>query len=299
MRANLGRSMLRFYGDVGIRFSVSFAFSVSRCVCGESRFFAAIRADVHVFAQRNFQRFQNIFIVEAEALAVGYVADVGAEFAVGPEEIADRGEELLDVIVLLDQRGDIAGGARGGNVLQRLRGLRVEANARDILAEHGDETEAEALIEIGDELVARHFFELPIVAEALLERQVPVHVVGIPPGVLQALPEQARLADAADFVAARDDAFFAILANKVAEGVHEFRLYFFEALVVRAQIDRRCFCCGCRGSDARGIAGIAVSGRGRAGPGVSCAIRVHASSSLPCRPNSAPVCARLRFYRIA
>ena len=100
---------------VGRRTSI-FDFRFSDC-----RFFAASRANVDIVAERDFQRFEHVFFVEAEALAVGDVADVGAELAVGPEEIADVAEHFLDVIVLLDQRGDIAGGARGGNILQRLR----------------------------------------------------------------------------------------------------------------------------------------------------------------------------------
>src|SRR5260370_36855622 len=64
-----------------------------------SWFLAAWRADVDILAQRNFQRFEDILIVEAEALAVCDVAHVGAEFSVGPEKIADRSEQLLDVIV--------------------------------------------------------------------------------------------------------------------------------------------------------------------------------------------------------
>jgi len=112
---------------------------------------------------------------------------------------------MLDVIVLLDQRGDVAGRARRGNVLERLRRLRIKAHARNVLGKHGDEREPKALVKIGDELVARHFLERAIVAEALLERQVPVHVVGIPPGVLQTLPEKARLANAANLMPPRDD----------------------------------------------------------------------------------------------
>ena len=77
-----------------------------------------------------------------------------------------------------------------------------------------------------------------IVAGTLLVRQVPVHVVRIPPGVLQALPEEARLANAANFVATRDDAFFAILANEFAQRVNDFRIYVLEALVVRPEIER-------------------------------------------------------------
>src|SRR5882762_9068633 len=57
--------------------------------------------------------------------------------------------------------------------------------ARDVLREHRDERQPESLIKIRDELVARHLFERAVIAEALLERQMPVHVVGVPPGILQ------------------------------------------------------------------------------------------------------------------
>ena len=176
--------------------------------------------------------------MESEALAVGDVTDVGAELAVGPEEIADRGQELLDVIVLLDQLGDVAGRAGCGNVLYRLCRLGVKTHARDVLREHGNERETKALVKIGDELVARHFLELAVVAGAVLGGQMPVHVVGIPPGVLEALPEQARLANAADLVASRDNALFAVLANKLAQCVHQLGLNVFEPLVVWAEVDR-------------------------------------------------------------
>ncbi len=75
---------------------------------------------MNVVAERDFERFEHIFFVEAEALAIGDVTNVCAEFAVGPEEIADVAEKLFDFVVLLDQRGDIARGSRGGNILQRL-----------------------------------------------------------------------------------------------------------------------------------------------------------------------------------
>src|SRR5258708_22478952 len=84
-------------------------------------FLPALRANVDIFAERNFERFKNAFFVEAEALAIGNVAHVRAEFAVGPEEIADRCQQLLDVIILLDELRYITGGTRGGYILQRLR----------------------------------------------------------------------------------------------------------------------------------------------------------------------------------
>src|SRR5216683_171460 len=203
-----------------------------------SSFLAAFWTNVHIFTERNFQGFKHGFFVETKALAIGDVTHVGAKFSIGPEEIADRGEQLLDVIVLLDELGDVAGGARRGNVRERLRRLRIKPNARHVLRKNSDERQTESLIKIGDELVARHLLELAVVAEALLERQMPVHVVGIPPSVLQALPKQTRLADAANFMPPCDHAFLAVLPNQFAQGMHKFRLHVFEPLVVRTQIDR-------------------------------------------------------------
>jgi hypothetical protein len=54
---------------------------------------------------------------------------------------------------------------------------------------------------------------------------------------LQAFPEQARLVNAADFVAARNDAFLAVLPDELAERVHQLGLEVFEALVVEADVD--------------------------------------------------------------
>src|SRR5229473_3977589 len=79
-----------------------------------SNFPSALRANVDVFAQRNFQCFEHVLFVEAEALTIGDVTYVRAEFSISPEEIADRGEQLLDVIVLLDELGDVARGPRRG-----------------------------------------------------------------------------------------------------------------------------------------------------------------------------------------
>ena len=109
---------------------------------GHWRFFAALRADVLVFAQRNFQRCEQLLFVEAEALAVGDIAHVGAKFAVGPKKIADGAEQILDFVVPFDQFGDIAGGARRANIFQRLRGLRIEAHARHVLRKDRDERQA-------------------------------------------------------------------------------------------------------------------------------------------------------------
>jgi hypothetical protein len=101
-----------------------------------------------------------------------------------------------------------------------LRGLGVEANAWHVLGEYGDEGQPKALIEIRNELVARHLFEFAVITGTILVRQMPIHVARIPPGILQALPEKPRLANAPNFVAPRDDAFLAVLANQFAQCVH-------------------------------------------------------------------------------
>jgi hypothetical protein len=122
---------------------------------------------------------------------------------------------LFDVVVLFDQLGDIAGRACGSDIFQRLRRLRVEPHAWNVLREHGDERQAETLIEIRDELIARHLFERAVVAGTVLERQMPVHVVRIPPRVLQALPEEPRLANPPNFVPPRNHAFLAVLPHQL------------------------------------------------------------------------------------
>src|SRR5207245_10624257 len=85
-----------------------------------------------------------------------------------------------------------------------------------------------------------------VVAKTLLERQMPVHVVGIPPRILQALPEKSCVADAADFVAARDDSFLAVLPDQFPQRVDQLRLPVLEPLVVRAEIDAVVIPGGCR-----------------------------------------------------
>jgi hypothetical protein len=110
--------------------------------------------------------------------------------------------------------------------------LLVGEFAWDVLRKNRDEGKAEALIEIGDELVARHLFKRAVIAKALLEGQVPVHVVGVPPGILQALPEKPSLANAANLVTARGYALFAILPHEFAQRMHQLRLQILEPLVV-------------------------------------------------------------------
>src|SRR5436305_8701661 len=143
------------------------------------------------------------------------------------------------MIVLLDKLRHVAGRGRSGSVFKRRRGLRIEANAWHVLREHGNERKPEALVKIRNELVARHLFELAVVARALLERQMPIHVVGVPPGILQALPEEARLANAADFMTPRDDSLLVVLPHQLAQGVDHFWLRVLKPLVVRAKVGLR------------------------------------------------------------
>jgi hypothetical protein len=119
-------------------------------------------------------------------------------------------------------------------LIQELLVLGVDAGellvghvARNILRKHGNKRQPKSLVKIHDELIARHVLEFAIVAGAILVRQMPVHVVRIPPGVLQPLPEESRLADAANFVSSRDDAFLAVLAHQLAQRVDQLRLEVF------------------------------------------------------------------------
>jgi hypothetical protein len=95
-------------------------------------------------------------------------------------------------------------------------------------------------MKIRDKLVARHLFKSSVIAETLLERQMPAHVVRVPPGVLQALPEEARLPNPPNLMPPGDDTFLAVLTHQFAQGVHQFGLHIFEPLVVRAHSKRRC-----------------------------------------------------------
>ncbi len=54
---------------------------------------------------------------------------------------------------------------------------------------------------------------------------------------MQALPEEPRLADAADFVPTRDDAFLAILPDQLVQGVHQLGLRVLKPLVVRPEVN--------------------------------------------------------------
>src|SRR5882724_2992928 len=230
--------MLRPYHHSAIRFGLAWVFFVSVVLrlFGCSCFFPALRAYVNIFTQRNLQRLQHIFFAKSEALAISNIAHVRAKLAVGPQEISDRGEQMLDVIILLDQSSDVAGRTRRGNILERLRRLRIKAHARHILRKHRDERKPKALIKVSDELIARHLFERAIVARAMLERQMPIHVVRIPPGVLQALPEKTRLANPSNLMAPRNDALVAILPHQLTQSVHQLRLQLLEPLVVRAKL---------------------------------------------------------------
>jgi hypothetical protein len=198
------------------------------------RFLAASRANIFVFAERNLQRGDQCFFVRAETLGVRDVAHVGAELAIGPQKITDGGEQFLDLVVLLDQVRDVAGRARRRNIVQRLRRLRIKAHARHVLRKHGHKRKAKSLIKIGDELIARHFFKLTIVAGARFVRQMPVHIVRIPPAILLALPEKPRLTNTPNLVAPRGDAFGAILPHQFTQGADDLGLHIVEQFVVWA-----------------------------------------------------------------
>jgi hypothetical protein len=117
--------------------------------------------------------------MKAEALAIDDVAHLRADFAAGPEMKRFLDEQIADAIILLDEFADFPRGFRGGNIGFGLRRLREEAHAGNVLAEHGDDGEAERLINIGDEFVARHVFEPALLREFLFEGQVPVLVAGV------------------------------------------------------------------------------------------------------------------------
>jgi len=106
---------------------------------------------------------------------------------------------------------------------------------RHVLAEDGNERKPEGLIQIGDELVARHFRRGAVIVKFRFVRQVPGHVLRIPPRVLQALPEQPRLPDAPNFMPPRDHALLAILHDELAQRVHQVGPQLLEPLVVRPQ----------------------------------------------------------------
>jgi hypothetical protein len=64
---------------------------------------------------------------------------------------------------------------------------------------------------------------------------MPGHVLRIPPGILQSLPEQSSLPDSPDFMPPRHHAFLAILDHQLAQRIHQIRPQFLQPLVVRAE----------------------------------------------------------------
>jgi hypothetical protein len=122
-----------------------------------------------------------------------------------------RAERIAGLLLLIQEL--LVLGVNAGELL-------IGHIARDILRKHGNKRQPKPLIKIRDELVPRHVLEFAVVVGTVLVRHVPVHVVRIPPGVLQSLPEEPRLADAANFVAPRDDALLAILADQFAQSIH-------------------------------------------------------------------------------
>ena len=129
------------------------------CLATEGVFLAAIWADVDILADFYFAGGDFGFGVEAEALAVDYEADVGADFAVGPEIERFIYDQISDAIVAFDEPRHFGGGFRGGDIFFGLRGRREKADARHVLRKHADDGEAERLVNIGDEFVARQIFD--------------------------------------------------------------------------------------------------------------------------------------------
>ena len=170
--------------------------------------------------------------MKSEALAVHDEAHVRADFAVGPKIESFLDDQIPDAIVALDQARDFGGGFRGGHILFGLRGRREKAHARHVLREHRHERQPERLINIRDELVARHVLDRAVVHQLLLERQMPVLVALAPPHILQAAPELVRLLDAADFLAARGFGFRRELEYEPAQ---RFLHAFGQMLVVQAE----------------------------------------------------------------
>jgi len=104
-----------------------------------------------------------------------------------------------------------------------------------VLAEDGNKRKPERLVQIRDELVARHFRRGAVIVHFRFVRQVPRHVLRIPPRVLQSLPEQPRLPDSPNFMPPGNDPFLAILHHQLAQRVHQVRPQLFQPLVVRPQ----------------------------------------------------------------
>jgi hypothetical protein len=70
---------------------------------------------------------------------------------------------------------------------------------------------------------------------------VPGHVLRIPPGILQSLPEQTRLPDAPDFMPPRHHPFLSILHHEFAQRIHQVRPQLLQPLVVspKRQLSQR------------------------------------------------------------
>ena len=153
-------------------------------------------------------------------------------------------------------------GLGGGDVLFALRRLRIEPRGRDILAHDGDERQPKALVEVGHKLIPRHVlcglrvFHTTHAARA--KRQMPAHVVRVPPAILQSLPEEPRLANAANLVPARDNALHAVLDNHLTQRGNTARLQLLEPLVIRPQVAGRAILAQ-RGTLAR-RSGLSVKG---------------------------------------
>jgi hypothetical protein len=67
---------------------------------------------------------------------------------------------------------------------------------------------------------------------------MPVHVIGIPPRILQALPEKPCLANPPNLMPPRGDALSAILPHQIAKGMHHLRFQILKPLIIRPKIKR-------------------------------------------------------------
>ena len=168
-------------------------------------------------------------------MPIGNVTHVAADFAVGPEIKSHAREQLLHAIVLLHQVRHLRRRLGRFDIGFIQCGLRIKTRGRHVLADYRNERQPERLVEIGDELVARHIRECRVVVDFRFPRQVPVHVLRIPPGVLQPLPEEPRLANAPDFVPPRDDSLLAELHYQLPQRIHQPRRRLLQALVIRAE----------------------------------------------------------------
>src|SRR5487761_301351 len=159
--------------------------------------------------------------MKTESLPVDDVAHIRAHLAAGPQMKRFLDDQISDAVVALDQLRHFARGLRGRNIRLAFRRLREESHARNVLAQNGNDRQAERLINIRDEFVAGQILERRFVRLLLLERQMPILVALAPPQILQAAPELVRLLDAANFRAPREFRLGGKLDDELAEGFLE------------------------------------------------------------------------------